>query len=106
MSAGVAEVKELARREGLQPWVGCMPSAGGGGLGFTILLSDNHFHNPKAAPSSCSGGLWRSRYVLCVRVPSTTPTMTPPATFASPPCSQTVPMSVDVIVLPARSSTI
>lgn len=102
MSAGVAEVKELARREGLQSWVGCMPSAGGGCPGFTITLSDNHFHNPKAAPSSCSGGLWRSRYVHRVRVPSATPTVTPAATFARPLCSQTVPGSADVSVLPGN----
>lgn len=35
--------------------VGCMPSTGGQRPGFTIILSDNHFHNPKAAQSS---GLW------------------------------------------------
>lgn len=59
MSVGVAEVKELARRRGgLQSCLGCMPSTGGERPGFTIILSDNHFHNPKAAQSSCSGGLW------------------------------------------------
>lgn len=47
-------------RGGRQSWVGCMPSAGGERPGFTILLSDDHFHDPK---SSCSGGLWRSSYV-------------------------------------------
>lgn len=68
MSVGVAEVKELAGEGGggLQSWVGCMPSAGGERPGFTTILSDNHFHNPKAAQSSCSGGLRRSRYVRCV----------------------------------------
>lgn len=54
MSAGVAEVKELARRRGgLQSCLGCMPSTGGERLGFT----DNHFHDPKVAQSSCSGGV-------------------------------------------------
>ena len=43
---------------GVKSWVGCMPSAGGERPGFTIILPDNHFHNPKAARSSCSGGLW------------------------------------------------
>lgn len=59
MSVGAAGVKELAKSgEGLQSWVGCMPSAGGERTGFTIILADNHFHNPKATWSSCPGGLW------------------------------------------------
>lgn len=42
---------------------GRMPSAGGERPGFTVILSDDHFPDPKAAGSSCSGGLWRSCYV-------------------------------------------
>lgn len=41
----------------LHSFVGRMPSAGGEFPGFTIIPHDNHFHNPKAARCSCSGGL-------------------------------------------------
>lgn len=33
---------------GGQSWVGRMPSAGGERPGFTVILSDDRFHHPKA----------------------------------------------------------
>lgn len=66
----------------LQTWVGCMPSAGGGRPGFTIILSDNHFHN---LSSPRSGGLRRSRYVRCVRAPHNPDRDPPSPVLLAPP---------------------
>lgn len=78
-----------------------MPSAGGECPGFTIIPHDNHFHNPKAAQSSCSEGLWWSRYVRCVcalynpnRDPSTSALVSAPPAFRKP-----APMRAHVVVL-------
>lgn len=69
-------------RGGLQSWVGCMPSAGRGRPGFTIILSDNHFHN-LSRPRS--GGLRRSRYVRCVRAPHNPDRDPPSPVLPTPP---------------------
>lgn len=57
MSAGVAEVKELARRRRrLQARLGCVPSTGGECPGFTMIITFTVQRRLRARAPEDSGG--------------------------------------------------